>query len=170
PRREVQLVAPHERLGRLALACRAYSVAELRGARERQRVELPRLRGAPEAVERARRVVGRGLSPEERPRVPPELVRDRERENRLAEKGDEPELGRIDETGAVGAVGRAAECRQQPELVEAPPAVDGETDQLAEDSLARGPHGEPCVLARERLGGRLDPEPELVLEPNGPEE
>src|SRR5207245_868841 len=84
---------------------------------------------------------------------------DRKPPQPLAEDGDEAELWRVD--GVEPAVERAAERREQAELVEAAEACSGEPAQLAEDALAGGlcrpPVGErdaPRAVAHRDREGR----------------
>src|SRR5947209_5948803 len=74
--RETQLVASQERLCRISAARLFDGSRQLAGAEERERVERPRLGGAPETVDRAR--VGFGpLGLQQRAGVAAQLVRDR---------------------------------------------------------------------------------------------
>src|SRR5207248_10759410 len=136
---------------------------------ERESVERPRLRRPPEAVNRARRVVVRRACAQQRPRVTAKLVRDGQAQRRLAEEGDEPVVRGIHRVRPLLSLRRAAEPLEQPELREAAVAVDGEAAELRQDPLARRLRDEAGVLADERLRAGLEPEAELVLEPDGAE-
>src|SRR5439155_27075011 len=88
-----------------------------------------------EVVERTRGVVRRPLRAQERRGVAPQLVRDRQAPEPIAEDGDEAVARRVDPV--VQALERASEPREQAELVEAAEARGREPLELAEDPLAR---------------------------------
>src|SRR4051795_7058727 len=115
PRGEVELVAAQQGLGGIPLARPLDRGAQLRRSGIRERLECPRLGCAAEAVDRARIVAG-APGPQQRGGVAPELVRDGEGAEVLAEDRDQPGVGRVPAVETV--VDRAAERLEQPELVE----------------------------------------------------
>ena len=133
---------------------------------EDERVERPRLGRPPEAVDRPRRAVLGRLRAEKGAGVALRLVRHRKALQGVAEDRDEAEGRTIDERGAVEPGARPVERRQEPELVGAAIAVDREPHELGQRPLARRLRHQPGVLAHETLRLRLQPEPELVLEPH----
>ena len=121
-------------------------------------------------MDRAGRAVGRPLRPEERAQEPLPLVRDRVAPELRPEDDGEPEVGRVEGLQEVAALERAAERREQAELVEAPEACGRQALELGEDPLARRPRSEVGVRADELLRQRREPEAELVLQADGAQE
>ena len=86
------------------------------------------------------------------------------------EHDDQQEAGRVRRVDAVEAGERAAERLQEPELVRAAKAVRGEPLELGEDALAGRLPDAACRRPDELLGRVVEPEPELVLEPDRAQE
>ena len=148
-------LAAQQRLGGLAPLGPRPPRRRGRRPEECERLERPRLRPPPEAVDLARRVVrrrlgGRGACGAKR-RV---LVRDRAAQQPLAEDDDEQVARRVDGSTRVEPLGRAAERPEQPELAGAAEPVRRQPLELAEDPLARRPR-----RRARRARGRAPPSP-----------
>ena len=166
--RNAQLVAADERLRRIGRARPLEGGRELERVQEGQRVDGPRLGDPAEAVERARRLVGRPLRAQERRGVAPQLVRDRQAPDPVAEDGDEAVARRVN--AVVQPLERAAEPREQAELVEAAEACAREPLELTEKSFS-GRRADPVSMrAEELVRRRVEPQAELVLQAHGAEE
>ncbi len=110
----------------------------------------------------------RAARAEQRPGVAAQLARDGERRQSLPEDGDEPEVRVVNRV--QGALERAAQRLQQPELVETTVPGRRQPQQLAEDPLAGREADEGSGRTREGLGPLVHAEPELVLEPDRPQQ
>ena len=120
------------------------------------------------SVARRKRWIARGdrsgeLGAKQLAGVAPQLVRDRQLPEAVAEHRDEPHVGRR-VAERPEALERTAERREQPELVESLEAGSAEADELREDPLARRLRDEPRARLHEPLRLRIEPEAELVLE------
>ena len=102
--------------------------------------------------------------------IPLRLVGDRKPPERVAEDRHEPECRTIHERRAIEAGARTVERRQQPQLVGPPVPLDRQPDELGQRPLARRLRDEVGLLPHEPLGLRLEPEAELVLEPDRAQE
>src|SRR5437763_5980438 len=165
PRRDAELVAADER--RLRWRCERLlelaREASIAGVGERR--ARPRSGGAPEAVDRPARRAGQRLGPKHDRQVPAELARDRIAPQVVAEDGDEAVARRV--VVVEPFVDRAAERREDPELVGAPVAAGVEALELGEDPLAGGLADQRRLRPYELLGERRQDEAELPLEPDG---
>ena len=141
-------------------------------AEERERLERPGLGRAAEAVDRARRVVRGRLGPRAAcARTAAARSRSAGARASVAEDRDEPELGRVVAPAVAELVERAAERREQPELVEPPEAAPRQPLELGEDPLAGRLVDERGVRrGRAPRSSGVEPEVELVLEPDGPQQ
>src|SRR5207237_2564508 len=128
----------------------------------------PRFRPTPEAVDRTGSSVRRTFRTEEDARVATGLARDREPTNLIFEHSNQAIARRVDRVKAI--VDRAAELREQPELLEAPVAACAQALELGQHPFTSRLRSELGLRTDELLRQGREPEAELVLQAHGAEE